>query len=208
MITRWHFIRHAPVATIRPDGAVFYETNDEPADVSNIAAFRGLAEFLPRDAVWLTSPLQRAIQTADAIAAQGLTWAERLIEPRIAEQHYGDWHGMTRDQLAEALAERPRHKMWMTTAEDEPPSGESFCRLCERVAEAMQELTVRYQGRQIIAVAHGGTIRAAIAHALGIDFNKALAISVENLSTTRLDHVPGPGIGGDWRLVYTNRRPI
>ena len=46
-----------------------------------------------------------------------------------------------------------------------------------------------------------------LAWSLGIDPDTALGISIENLSTTRVDHVAGTGLGGDWRLVYLNVRP-
>ena len=58
-----------------------------------------------------------------------------------------------------------------------------------------------------MAVAHGGVIRAALAYTLEIDPDKALCLSVENLSTTRMDHIGGPGSGGDWRVVFVNVRP-
>ena len=38
-----------------------------------------------------------------------------------------------------------------------------------------------------MAATHGGVIRAAVAHALGISADSALHLSVENLSLTRLD---------------------
>lgn len=207
-ITRWHFVRHAPVDQ---SASVLYATADEPANVSDTAAFRDLAAFLPAGALWVTSHLQRAVQTADAILAQsaglpGGPPVRRWIDRRLAEQDYGRWHGLDRAGLQSALAGRPFHKMWLTTAQDIPPDGESFIDQARRVAAAMDEITAANTGAAIVAVAHGGTIRAAMAHALGLDLNRALTISVDNLSTTRIDHVPGPGIGGDWRLVYTNRR--
>jgi alpha-ribazole phosphatase len=204
IITRWHFVRHAPVL-----GATghLYASADEPADVSNTRAFAGLASFLPQDALWITSPLQRALQTADAMAAAGLRAAERLVDARLSEQHYGDWYGADSAALARMLDGKPFHKMWMTTAEDHPPGGESYLDVMARVRAALDDLTAAHGPRPIIVVAHGGSIRAALAHALGLDGNKALTISVDNLSTTRIDHVPGPGIGGDWRVVYVNRRP-
>ena len=40
--------------------------------------------------------------------------------------------------------------------------------------------------------------------ALDLDPNRGLAISTDNLSVTRLDHVEGPEMGGNWRLAFTN----
>jgi broad specificity phosphatase PhoE len=208
-ITRWHFVRHAPVDQSGPaPRSVLYATPDEPADCSDTPQFEALAGFLPVGGLWVTSQLKRAQQTADAILHHHVAPPKaRWIDARLAEQHYGDWHGLTLDALQAELAGRPFHKMWITTAEDAPPNGETFHDLAERVRAAMDDITAAHAGANIVAVAHGGTIRAALAYALGLELNRALTVSVENLSTTRIDHVPGPGIGGDWRVVYVNRRP-
>jgi broad specificity phosphatase PhoE len=203
-ITRWHFVRHAPVPH---SASLLYATHDEPADCSNTSAFAALAMMLPARAQLLTSGLKRTEATADAIIAAGWLAGSRAIDPRLAEQHYGQWHGHSQTELRAELTDRPRHKHWFTTAADQPPGGESFITVAARVKEVMLVQTESHAGQTIVAVAHGGTIRAALALALGIDLDRALTISVHNLSVTRIDHVPGPGLGGDWRVVYTNRRP-
>lgn len=203
-VTRWYLVRHAPVIGAEH---LLYATHDEPADCSDVAAFAALARSLPRDAVMASSGLRRTDATADAILAAGYAPAGRLTDHRLAEQHYGRWHGRTRDELAAMRGDGPRHKFWMTTADDQPPEGESFRTVAARVSDALDALTLRFAGRSIVAVTHGGAIRAALAHALGLDLDRALTISVENLSTTRIDHVAGEGLGGDWRTVFVNRRP-
>ena len=67
-------------------------------------------------------------------------------------------------------------------------------------------LTEAHAGRDIVAVAHGGSIRAALALALDLDPDLALGFATENLSTTRIDHVDGPGLGGTWRVGFVNAR--
>ena len=54
-----------------------------------------------------------------------------------------------------------------------------------------------------------GWRRAALAVALGIDANPdaSLCFSVDNLSITRIDHIPGPGAGGNWKIVSVNQSP-
>ncbi len=137
---------------------------------------------------------------------------ERIEEPDIGEQQYGDWEGITYADLAERQLEaangEPWHKFWLAPADYRAPGGgESFVDVIDRVAEVTRRITQAYPGHDIIAVAHGGVIRAALAYTLEIDPDKALCLSVENLSTTRLDHIEGPGIGGDWRVVFVNVRP-
>lgn len=207
LITRWHFVRHAPV--VNSDGeAAFYKSNDEPADVSDQDAFRGLAASLPKDAVWLRSHLQRTQQTADAIRAAGLDFPEPIIDPDLAEQDFGQWHGRTRADLEHEIGELDRHKFWIIPAEFQPPGGESFVAVMDRVGRAIERHTQEHAGKTIVAVCHGGVINAAIGLALGLNSDQSLMFSVENLSTTRLDRLHGPGLGGDWRLVFHNKRAI
>jgi broad specificity phosphatase PhoE len=77
----------------------------------------------------------------------------------------------------------------------------------ERVSRAIHQLVEAHPGRDIIAVAHGGTIRAALALALGLDPGAPLAFSIENCSITRIDRIDGPGMGHGWRVVTVNRPP-
>ena len=64
-----------------------------------------------------------------------------------------------------------------------------------------------HAGRNVIAISHGGTIRAALALALGLEPEATLAFTIENCSITRIDHVNGSGVGHDWRVVTVNRPP-
>ncbi|MGD8327033.1 MAG: histidine phosphatase family protein [Sphingomonadales bacterium] len=203
-VTKWHFIRHAPVIGA---SSVVYQTADEPADVSNSLAFAGLAQGLPKDAIWLVSPLKRAQATAQAIREQGLEPKHWIDEAGLEEQHFGDWHGMAVDDIRKDVSEHQPHKFWFAPATLRPSKGESFVDVMARVKMVLEERTKEYEGENIVAVCHGGVIRAALALALNLDPEVALGISVENLSRSRIDHLPGPGLGGDWRCVYLNARP-
>ena len=66
--TRWWWVRHAPV----PDGGRIYGQKDLPCDCSDAPVFTAVAAMLPRDAVWVTSHLQRTTQTAAAIIAASI----------------------------------------------------------------------------------------------------------------------------------------
>ena len=72
----------------------------------------------------------------------------------------------------------------------------------DRVGPALERLASRHAGQDVVAVSHGGTIRAAVAHALQIGPDNALHLSVQNLSLTRLErHAEG------WRVVCVNELP-
>lgn len=203
-VTSWWWVRHAPV--VGYEGRM-YGASDVPADTSDREAFAALARLLPADAVWVTSHLQRARHTAQAIRQAGLAFAEPVVEPAFGEQNFGDWQGKPYADLPLEVSAAEAHKFWFAVADFRPPGGESFRDLMTRVCDAIERLTERHQGRDIVAVAHGGPIRAALAHALGLDPDRALGIATDNLAATRLDHVQGPGSGGDWRVAFVNLRP-
>jgi broad specificity phosphatase PhoE len=203
--TRWWWIRHAPV----PDGGRIYGQRDLPCDCGDTAVFAELAATVPGDAVWVTSHLKRTLATARAIHAadpRKFAGVELQAYPELAEQHLGAWQGLDRKTF---YAERKvgTHALWFAPAHERAPGGESFVDLVERVVPTIERLNREHRGRDIVAVTHGGTIRAALGLALGLDPRAALAFATDNCSLTRLDHLPGAGGSGLWRVVTVNRRP-
>lgn len=207
-ITRWWWVRHAPVIGV--NGRI-YGQDDLESDCGNDAQFKLLAGTLPRDAVWLVSHLKRTHQTASAIFAArvaetvpGLNLVAPVILSDLAEQHFGDWQGMTYEQL-EAM--RGYQRFWHAPASERPPGGESFEDVVARVARAIERVTAEHAGRDIVAVVHGGTIRAALALALGVEPERTLGFSIDTCSVTRMDHLAGGTQGPAWRIVAVNQHP-
>ncbi len=201
--TRWWWVRHAPVTCNR---GRMYGASDPPADIDDPDAYAGLAGFLPAGAQWVTSHLSRARQTARAIAGAGLDIGAPLVEPAFGEQNFGDWQGTPYEDIP-ALAAPRLHRFWYTTVDHAPPGGESFNQVMARVARAIERLNRAHAGRDVVVVSHGGPIRAALAHGLGLDGDGAVGFVTDNLSVTRLDHVQAPGAGRSWRVHFANRVP-
>jgi alpha-ribazole phosphatase len=206
--TRLWWIRHAPV----DHGGRIYGQLDLSCDCSETGVFAGLAKQLPHDAVWVTSNLRRTHETAAAIVRAGLPGPDRIPGPEavavadLAEQHFGEWQGVAYEDLSQIRA-GDFHRFWHAPAHEAAPGGESFHAVIKRVSRAVHQLVETYAGRDLIAVAHGGTIRAVLALALGLDPEAALAFTIENCSITRIDHIDGPGMGHGWRVVTVNRPP-
>ena len=203
--TRWWWIRHAPV----PDGGRIYGQGDLDCDCTAVEIFKALAHELPTGAVWVTSNLARTRQTAAAIlaAVEGKHVAARPIAvPEFAEQHLGEWQGLERKPF---YAERKvgTHTLWFAPAHERAPGGESFVDLVDRVRPSVERLTSEHRGRDIVAVTHGGTIRAALVLALGLEPQSALSFLVENCSITRIDYLSPSGAPGLWRVGAVNHRP-
>jgi alpha-ribazole phosphatase len=205
IVTRWWFVRHAPV--IGAHGRV-YGQDDLEADCADEAHFRHLAGILPHDAVWLVSHLKRTHQTASAIFAARVTEIvpAPIITSELAEQHFGDWQGLTYAEL-EAQRGGAYRRFWHSPASERPPGGESFEDVVARVAAAMARITADHAGRDIVAVVHGGTIRAALSIALGIEPERALGFAIDTCSVTRLDHLDSATEGAAWRIVAVNQHP-
>lgn len=209
--TRWWWIRHAPVIN---HGGRIYGQDDPDCDCSDEATFRRLARMLPENAVWVTSHLSRTRRTAESILAHLARTPSPppIVEPALAEQHFGDWQGMTNEELA-ARRDGAWHRFWLAPAAEAPPGGESFVDMIARVTLAIERLSAEHAGRDIVAVTHGGTIRAALAHALALDPERALAVMIDNCALTRLDHIAGspgshaPDAEGAWRVRLVNLSP-
>ena len=73
------------------------------------------------------------------------------------------------------------------------PEGESFTDVVARVTTTVERLNSDHSGRNIIAVAHAGSIRAAISHALGGEPQAALSFKLSPLSLTRIDAIHRDG---------------
>ncbi|MBI2255304.1 MAG: histidine phosphatase family protein [Proteobacteria bacterium] len=201
--TRLWLVRHAPVI-----GALgrIYGQDDLEADCSDDKAFAALAGFLPVSPVWVATQLKRTHQTLAAVhRGRGLEPLVPLIEQGLVEQHFGDWQGLTYAEL-DASRDGAYHRFWHAPATERPPNGESFADVVARVEKALLRLTLAHAGNDIVVVAHGGSIRAALAAALDIEPERALGFSVDNLSVTRLDHIEGQSFGAAWRVAFVNRR--
>ncbi|GGF02489.1 phosphoglycerate kinase [Aliidongia dinghuensis] len=209
--TRWWWVRHAPVVV---NNGCCYGQTDHPCNTDDPPAYRRLAQILPREAVWVTSNLRRTHETAAAIVAAGLPGPATFpgpdvtVETDLAEQHFGEWQGRTYASLAAERAEE-YHRFWLAPATERPAGGESFVDLMTRVTSTIHRLNERFAGRDIIAVTHGGTIRAALALALDLPPEAALAFAIDNISVTRLDHFPegAGGLGHGWRVNSVNQPP-
>jgi len=202
--TRWWLVRHAPVVGVQ---GKIYGADDVECDRSDAASFQSLARRLPGNVPWYTSHLSRAILTAQSIRDAGLETADPIIDERFGEQSFGDWQGSSWDEMR-AADPVTYDAFWQDPVRNRTPNGESFADQIARVGAAIDHYTERHEGSDIVCVSHGGTVRAAVSHALNLDPAAGMALTVHTLSLTVLEHVPDgllKGRGGAWRVVHVNR---
>ena len=182
--TRFWWVRHAPVSHL---SHLMYGTQDVDADVSDTYQFRSLSQRLPADALWYTSHLTRTVQTADAVAKQGLACKERLESRLIGEMDFGDDTGKTH---AELIAERddPYVGFWPRSPVQDTVSGESMSDVRQRIAQFMEKCAEKHPNQDIVCFSHMGPILAALSHALALHNHNSVCFSIDNLSITRINH--------------------
>ena len=150
--------------------------------------YQALAALLPRPAIWGCTPLQRTRNTAEAIFAAGYPAQDLFVEPGLLEQNLGKLQGIDRHEVAPLLT-LPAHPFWPLAATEAPDGGESVADLLDRVGHAMERLASANAGQDVVIVSHGGAIRGAVGHAMGIGAQAILHLSIQNLSLTRLDRL-------------------
>lgn len=120
-----------------------------------------LAAWNPPITRLYSSPLRRALQTAQAIACHlGL---QIFTHPDLREIDLGQVNGLSMEEFAQAFPEhyarwQDRFDLGYTW-----PGGEQRQAFFERVAAAAREIVARHPGETLVWVSHGGTIRAALA---------------------------------------------
>ena len=145
------------------------------------------------DAVY-TSPLSRARETAEIVAARaGL---EAVALPELREVDTGSWSGLSRADVETRFPEGfARWRSGGSGWED----GESYEEMAERVIGALRRIAEDHPDGRVLVISHGGPIRAIHAAADGLaikDYRRLKpvepnarlsAVAVENGRLTRLD---------------------
>jgi uncharacterized phosphatase len=116
-----------------------------------------------------TSPLRRASETADIVAAR-LGLDVRPLEA-LREIHVGGWEGLTIDEVKELYPESAAVD-WRSGW----PGGETHDELGARVVPALVALAEDHRNEAILAVTHAGPIRSVLAATMGLSHDDARAI--------------------------------
>ena len=128
----------------------------------------------------VSSPLERCMQTADALAAgRGL---EVETDDRLGEAKYGEWTGGSLKTLA-------KDKLWRVVQAHPSaarfPGGESLRETSARAVAAVRERNESMADTDTwIVVSHGDVIKAIVADALGLHLDMFQRIVIDPCSLT------------------------
>jgi probable phosphoglycerate mutase len=191
--TAWNAVR-------RLQGHIDIPLNAE-GELQAAALGRALAAE-PLDAI-VCSDLQRAVQTAQAVAAHHPGLALHTA-PQLRERAYGVFEGMLYQDIAD---EYPADfAQWQSRAVDAVmPAGarqaESFRQFYERITGALQALAARHAGQTVAVVAHGGVLECAYRAARGMQLDSPRDFQVKNASVNRFTASEGKLVLTSWGEV-------
>jgi probable phosphoglycerate mutase len=156
----------------------FYGQLDIPLSERGMKQSRATAERLsgiPFDAVY-SSDLRRAGHLADLLA-EPLDLPVRRLEV-FRERSLGVLQGLTEDEMLERFPEE--YASWSANRILHPVrEGENYEQLRGRVLPAIATLVEAFAGMRIALVAHGGPIRVALGHVLGMPLENVFHLVVD-----------------------------
>ena len=147
----------------------------------------------------ISSDLQRAMQTAQAVAAHH-AGIPLQTDAQLRERAYGVFEGMLYQDIQD---EYPADfQLWQTRDIDAVmPHGdrmaESFRQFYDRAIGALRQVAATHAGQTVAVVAHGGVLECAYREARGIQLDSPRDFQVKNASINRFNYV------GD-KLVLTS----
>lgn len=150
----------------------FRGSMDVPLDATGLAQAGAAAERIAGEwkvAAVYSSPLQRAMKTAEIIAGRhGLA---PVPCPGLVDMDYGEWQGLTVRQVRDGW---PREfENWLKFPENATvPGGGSLHELFDRGTAAVKELSGRHAGETIVAVGHTVINRLILLGILGLGLER------------------------------------
>jgi broad specificity phosphatase PhoE len=163
----------------------FAGRGDTPLTKDGIRQAGLVARRLARSGVdvIVTSPLQRARRTAEAVAEA--TGAPMVVDDDLIEADFGAWEGLT---FAEADKASPGElAAWMSSPDAAPPDGESFAAVALRVLAALDRIIEAHRHRTAVVVSHVTPIKTLICRALLAPPEAMFRINLDVASLSRID---------------------
>jgi broad specificity phosphatase PhoE len=170
------------------------------AGVPLSAAGRAQADHLGRTlasvplAAIYTGPLERAIETARAIARHHTVPVRE--DAALDEVDFGEWTGLTLSELEDIEGWRAFNTDRATAV---IPGGEVPLMVQRRIVDAIERLAAAHPGTTIALVSHGDVIRSAVLHVAGSSLDLYHRFEISPASITAVEVA-----GTSRRLLYVN----
>jgi broad specificity phosphatase PhoE len=145
---------------------------------SQVEAAARFAQTIRPDLI-VTSPLVRARQSAEIMAAGLGGNITVLEEPDIAEVLYGRWEGI----VYHDLIQDPYYVEYRKSPIEHPtPGGETIPQVQERGVAAVTRILRANHGKRVLFVSHGDIIRTVLCHFLRMELAHFHRLRIDNAS--------------------------
>jgi broad specificity phosphatase PhoE len=185
-MTKFLFVRHGQTqanAAGSWQGWTDYPLNARGRTQAEAVAARLAAE---RDAIaaLYTSPLLRALQTAEVIGAR--IQLDPIVLEQLKEIHFGELEGTTVREMENQFPDLFTRWQDKTDMTFQWPGGEQRGEFFARASSARRKIHARHRGEKVVIVAHGGTIRACLADMLPDVLGDWWAYALDNAGLSRV----------------------
>lgn len=164
---------------VQADPGIVLGQSNLPLAVTGFTAMQQLAATWsgPAPRFVFSSDLKRAQQSAQVFGAQFAV--EPLTDPRLRELDYGRWDGQPWQDAMREDAEN--YRAWSQHWVIQPaPDGESFADVLRRSGAWLSALLqTAVDADTVLVLAHQGSIRALLCHALGLPPERSLALRID-----------------------------
>jgi broad specificity phosphatase PhoE len=133
------------------------------------------------------SPLTRAAHSATLLARAA---GEVRLDERLCEMYFGDFEGLTYDEIAARFPSI--YRRWMRCPTHVTcPGGEEFASMRQRVRTVLQRVRRHHPGQTIAIVSHAGVNRIALGTALGIRASHLFRLHQDHGCVNVVEYVDG-----------------
>jgi broad specificity phosphatase PhoE len=181
-------LRHGETAWTRERR--FSGSRDLPLTLHGQRQAQALADALASEKVVAvyTSPLARTRACAEAIGR--LHRLEVRVEPRFREMTFGEWEGLTREEVEARWPEM--FALWRTAPERAVPAGgESLPEVAARTAKALQQMRDSHPEGTLVLVSHAIVLRLIVLDALGLGPERLWSLDASPAGLTEIEYQPG-----------------
>lgn len=183
-MTTFFLIRHGDCDGV---GKVLWgRRRDVHLNADGRSAARAMARRVARnklDAIY-SSPLERAVETAEEIAKESGDQVQVNISEALNELDFGDWTGAT----IESLEQNPIWRRFNTVRTRTPiPGGEWILDAQARIVDELQRLSTKHENGKVAVVSHAEMIKIALAYFAGLDIDRLDRLNLPPCSVSMLE---------------------
>uniref|UniRef100_A0A7C4CGH8 Histidine phosphatase family protein n=1 Tax=Fervidobacterium thailandense TaxID=1008305 RepID=A0A7C4CGH8_9BACT len=181
-----YLVRHA--STPWNELGLWQGVVDTELSEKGIREAKSVAEFFKSKKVDLifSSPMKRALQTAQIIAQEIDYKGELLIDNRLRECEIQLWNGMTTEELLKIY--HNEFLEWFNNLDSNLNGVESLKSVQKRMYDFVEHLILQFPVDGVIIVSHAIALRMLVSKVLGITPPNHVNFSLDNASVTILEN--------------------